>query len=234
MFVEGNEVVQPVLATGAVKGPLVVGTRIFLSAPFFLGEEASVEILESSEFAGEFGDGRVAAKRVVEARFQESEDSTAQCAGMSLAGELDGASGLAQEVGSAGVLVVAGVEPDEGTVAGLELETFRSRFGDDFESLVVGVLVAKFDHSLLVLGREVGEFGTRFPEFGWSVHSDVSFLKRRLGGCLAPLLRAGRWAYTSFVKGSAVVCGHRQGEQRMCVLRTQGGKSSGPEGFGSD
>ena len=30
---------------------------------------------------------------------------------------------------------------------------------------VVGVLIAKFDDALLVLGREEREFGTRFPGF---------------------------------------------------------------------
>jgi hypothetical protein len=236
VFVERNEIFHLAESVGGEEGRFVVRRGIFGGAPFFLGEEASVEIFEGGEFVGEFGNRHTAAKRVIDAGFDEGEDGAAECAGMSLAGELDGAGALAEEMGGAGVLVVAGVEPDEGAVAGLELETFGSGFGKDFESLVVSVLIAEFDHALLVLGREVSEFGTRFAEFCRSVqnvHGDVPFLS---GGSAAASRHpgwAGRLGYTSFVKGSAEVCGHRQGGQRRpvglraCVLRTQGGKTSG-------
>src|SRR5687768_5831506 len=84
---------------------------------------------------------------------------------MSLASELDGAGALAEEMRGARVLIIAGVEADECAVAGLELETFGTGQRDDVERLMVGVLIAKFDDALLVLGREEREFGTRFAGF---------------------------------------------------------------------
>ena len=93
-----------------------------------------MEIFEDGEFAGEFADGHVAAECFKDAGFDHGEDGAAECAGMSLAGELDGAGALAEEMRGAGVLIIAGVEADEGTVTGLELQTFGPGLGDDFES----------------------------------------------------------------------------------------------------
>ena len=123
---------------------------------------------------------------------------------MSLASDLDGTSALAEEMGFAGLLVVASVEANQGAMARLKLETFGARFGDDFEGLVVGMLVAKVDDSLLVLGREECEFGARFAGCGCGVHGVVSFLvfsfRETTNGHECTLM------VVCFLKGAAEVC----------------------------
>ena len=179
-MVEVNEVVEGELGALEMKGPFLGSGGVFFCAPFFLGKEAFVEILEDGEFAGEFADGNVAAECIIDARFDKGEDGAAESARVRLTGELDGAGALGKELGGAGLLVLAGAKSDEGTVAGFELQTFGTRSGDVFESLVVGVLLAKLEDSLLVLRRKVGEFGTRFSGFSLGVEWDVHgcFLSR--------------------------------------------------------
>ena len=166
VLVDGNEVVLlRVRGRGDVQRPVAGSGGVFFGAPFFLGEKAFVEILEDGEFVGEFADGHIAAECFEDARLDHGENGAAECAGMSLAGKLNGAGALAEEMGRAGVLIIAGVEADECAVTGLQLQTFGTRQRDDIERLVVGMLIAKFDDALLVLGREEREFGTRFAGF---------------------------------------------------------------------
>lgn len=172
-MVEVNEVVEGELGALEMKGPFLGSGGVFFCAPFFLGKEAFVEILEDGEFAGEFADGNVAAECIIDARFDKGEDGAAESARVRLTGELDGAGALGKELGGAGLLVLAGAKSDEGTVAGFELQTFGTRFGDDLESLVVGVLLAEFENPLLVLRREVGEFRTRFSEILVGVEGNI-------------------------------------------------------------